>query len=210
MKKTGRNRGSMMFMVVIFSLILSITGLAVIYLYGMQEIMARRDLANARALYAAEAGIEKTRIFLWNLCVTQNRLPEEIPNSVLPRIVPADPRSSFHPFYPAVTGETVLQYTPQKETYRVLVNPADDNNVPRTGAPYAGPLPPPEGAIGPIGNYVVVSSATVTSGARGSYDTHKTVRATIRMHQDVPGDRVELRIVDRSWVEEPVFRVVNP
>jgi len=56
--------GAILMLVLIFSVILSTLGLAVIYIFGMQEIASRGEIANSKALYLANAGIEQAKGWL--------------------------------------------------------------------------------------------------------------------------------------------------
>lgn len=59
--KKCKNRGSALFLVIIFGVILSLTGTAFIYMAGEERIFSRAQIYRAKALYLADAGIERTK-----------------------------------------------------------------------------------------------------------------------------------------------------
>lgn len=58
-------RGSVLMLVVIFSLIVTLLGFAVIYMNGLEYLAVRRDLMDERALLMAEGGLDVGRAFLY-------------------------------------------------------------------------------------------------------------------------------------------------
>lgn len=59
------SRGSVLMLVVIFSLIMCLLGMAVIYMNGLEFLAVRRDMMDEKATYAAEGGLELGREFLY-------------------------------------------------------------------------------------------------------------------------------------------------
>ena len=62
MKK--REKGSIIALVIVNMVVLSIIGLAVVYIFGMDAVSANNRVDAAKALYLAESGIEATKAWL--------------------------------------------------------------------------------------------------------------------------------------------------
>ncbi len=60
-KNVKLNKGSALFLVIIFGVVLSLTGTAFIYMAGEERIFSRAQIYRAKALYLADAGIERTK-----------------------------------------------------------------------------------------------------------------------------------------------------
>ncbi len=60
-KNVKVNSGSALFLVIIFGVILSLTGTAFIYMAGEERIFSRAQIYRAKALYLADAGLERAK-----------------------------------------------------------------------------------------------------------------------------------------------------
>lgn len=181
------SRGSALLMVVLFIFLLSVTGLAILYMNGRQEMVAVTEIREMAAYQAAQTGFELARAWF----VSINTFPELHTGTTFPIQLFVD---ASHP-----DGTWVLSTNPQNpgqgtSSYRVRVDRCADNNVNIAGG------------VGVIGNYVVISSGIVSTGVPGSYDYIKVTSATIRARMS---GGMRFRVVDRSWVEEPMKRVLH-
>ncbi|MBN1822749.1 MAG: pilus assembly PilX N-terminal domain-containing protein [Endomicrobiales bacterium] len=68
-------KGAILFTVLIFSFVLSIIGMALIYIYGEQRMQAIQASTTTKALYAAESGAELARSWLYYLQVFPENRP---------------------------------------------------------------------------------------------------------------------------------------
>jgi hypothetical protein len=107
-KNYSNEHGAVLMLVIIFGFLLSTIGLALIYLNGIEEMMAQEEIKNARALYNAEAGAERAQTWLQNL--SPNKFPEQ-----------SGLTNPFDPFAGAMTLEDTPAYA--QGQYRVTVIP---------------------------------------------------------------------------------------
>jgi Tfp pilus assembly protein PilX len=63
--KIRNERGSVLMLVVIFSLVMCLVGFAVLYMNGMEYLSTRRDLLDSRAALLADAGLAMGVEFLY-------------------------------------------------------------------------------------------------------------------------------------------------
>ncbi|MFW6134404.1 MAG: pilus assembly PilX N-terminal domain-containing protein, partial [Elusimicrobiota bacterium] len=113
MKNKYGNKGAVLFMVVLFSVIASIAGLSYIYLTETERITSQQDINKDRAFYLADAGLERAKTYLMT--------------SLDPRIFETD---NFNPF----GGSVILENNPEtaRGRYDVTIDPFDTNNEPGT------------------------------------------------------------------------------
>jgi hypothetical protein len=112
-KKT--NRGSAIVMVVVFASILTSIGMSVMYMNSSEEIAERVDVDRTRALYFAEAGMERATNWMQN-CI---QWPETM-------MVGKGSTAAFNPFNGTVVVDAV---SPANQgTYTVQIDPDDDND----------------------------------------------------------------------------------
>lgn len=104
------NKGSVLFMVVISSTILTIVGFTFIYVSESERIFARNRINETRAFYLAEAGVERAKTWFDGL------------------VVPPLPENTYgtDPFYPFGVDPVVLEPSPPASfegTYLVTIDP---------------------------------------------------------------------------------------
>jgi Tfp pilus assembly protein PilX len=145
-------RGSVLMLVIIFSIVMGIVGFAAINLAGLQEIAARSDINVARANLLADAGIEYGKMWISSMCVAQNRFPENV-------------YQSSHPF--VVVNEKLVG---QRGFFSVSIIPSAGNDV---------DLSVSSAAV--IGTYIISSTGTASTDVSGTMDTMKSKFATIRL-----------------------------
>ncbi|MBN2407197.1 MAG: PQQ-binding-like beta-propeller repeat protein [Elusimicrobia bacterium] len=113
-----KDRGSVLVITIIVSVILMITGIAYMYMGQMERIFSIREVRGDRAFYLAEAGIERVRSWMLKLPGTPEQYAEEV-LGVTPGTDPFDPFAGWNTLASAVGG------TGQ---YRIMIDP--DNNNP--------------------------------------------------------------------------------
>jgi hypothetical protein len=107
MGRRMNSKGTILTLVLIFSIILALTGMAFLYLSSQQRIVTIREMNRVKSFYLAEAGIERT--FSWLMCYPG--IPEETYGYGTP----------FDPF----NGEQYLG--PDGGYYKVIVYPEAQN-----------------------------------------------------------------------------------
>ncbi len=139
-------RGSILFMVIIFTIILSMVGLATIYMTHMEEIYARTELQKTQVFYLAEAGLERGRAWLQNRGQYPDR--DENGNAV----------ANIIPFRTAARPDGTVDYPGMTNgQYRVHI------------------VPDPGNAANFRKKYTIVSQGLITNGA-GAVTFGKTVQ----------------------------------
>jgi hypothetical protein len=204
-------KGSILFLVVIFSVVLSIIGMAVIYLSGWQLILANQNFDRMQAMNSADAGLESAKAWI----------AVQIPHCFLEnRSGHSGDRNAFDPF----GGQQLIGRTPDGSKYfyyAVTIAPSSTNNV--------GSIPPgktstfsgdnvlnlndglgggPPHPWGGMGEYVISSTGTITTNVHGSIDIVKLENVKIRITD--AGGTFQYTTVPNSWLEQPVRRVVHP
>ncbi|MFC2062235.1 hypothetical protein ACFLUV_06960 [Elusimicrobiota bacterium] len=64
MKIKDKNKGAVLFMVIIFSIILSVAGMAYLYMSQSERIFVRQQVNMSKSFYLAEAGYERAKAWL--------------------------------------------------------------------------------------------------------------------------------------------------
>lgn len=183
------DHGTVMILVIIASFIMSIIGLATIYLGGLQEIAARAELDVVRANLAADAGIERGRLFLGTSTVQSATVgfPENV-------------RGDRFPFQ--LADEDVGAWG----RYVVEIRPSQDNNI---------DFVTPGNSL--VGTYLISSTGTISNGVSGTMDTQKVKFAMVRIFHGQIGppavvnlaDPVVSKKLDNAYIEEAVIRKVH-
>lgn len=192
----ARNRrGSAVLLVILFIFVMSITGMAILYMNGRQEIIAVNDVKETAAYQAAQSGLELGRAWFRYRCVdgSPGTFPEHLNHN-------ANPINPFidgsHPDGTWQLSANSVNPVQGVTSYRIRIVPCAGNNVNIMGN------------TGVIGNYVVISSGIVSTGVTGSYDYIKITSETVRVHYHTD-NKFYFRVVDNSWVEEPMKRIVH-
>lgn len=179
------SRGSVLMMVIIFTMILSIVGLATIQFAGMQEIAARAEIDVSRANFLADCGLALGERWLQAFSLNVSTFVEN---------------DGVHSNTPFQLGPFAIK----GGSYVVTVYPQSDNNV---------NISSPTASI--IGNYVISSTGTVTSGIIGTMDTSRFKNETVRIWRKNyvnylnGGWPLMGKKVDSSYVEGPTKRTVH-
>jgi hypothetical protein len=181
-------------------LILSTIGLAVIYIFGMEEIASRTEISASRALYLADGGIDLTKGWL----VNYQGFPEWVNKD----------RNPFKPFTPLAVTYTD-EGTTVNGTIDVLLTPkrappaGDDNQAGNIT------LSNPRGTGERYGYYFISSSGILTMGSTPGQisKTIKNITATIYMSTVTPTAQnpngLVYRVINNSWNEKPLKRTIE-
>jgi hypothetical protein len=150
-------RGTVLMLVVIFTFIVSIVGLATINLAGLQEISARADIDVARAINMADAGLEYGKVWLSSVCAANYIFPELAIKFANPGLSEAECRQP-------VFVETVN--VGQRGSFSVSIMPADNSATVNLVDPFRSLS----------GSYIISSTGTIHTGCM---DTVKSNSVTI-------------------------------
>lgn len=169
---TKRNcRGSVLMLVIIFSLIMSILGFAVIYMNSLEYLAVRQDMMDERATLAMEAGLELGRVFLYHCdaCLEDEADLEvtlgegsEISKEIAKAMKLHD--KGNHKDYQLFGGPVAFDNGSPAATYEIWISPADDTT-------------PPADCY----DYYITSRGRASYGFAGAFDTIVDGQAIIRM-----------------------------
>jgi len=148
-------RGTVLMMVIIASIILSIIGIASISLSGLQQIAARAEVDVQRANAMADAGLEYGKMWISSRCISTELFPENL--TVPP---PGNQNSiSLGTISFGSRGSCAVSITPDRlNDVDLLIS---SKSV--------------------IGTYTISSTATISTGATGTMDTTKNKTCQVRL-----------------------------
>ena len=176
--------GVVLVLVVIYLLVLTTIGLAVVQILAQEQMFSTMSVVNSRAFYLAYAGIEISKGWLHK----QTRFPENLGYI-----------STFH----------VLGWPTVPPSYNGGGGPLGLGSM--TGTMTYTITPSPSNNVSPIwtqsicGKYIISSTGTVTVGS--AYNTTQNVSITVFISTTtVAGVPGYFAIVPNSWVKNPVQR----
>lgn len=201
------DKGSVLMLVVIFSFIMSVLGIAVLYLSGQELIASSAEIDRVRATNMADSGLEIGKMYIAGGChIDHHCFPEHMSGSgpvvgTLNRgeIIVCQDRELEPNAYSAISTKK------GQVTVRIQPNPSNDVDQWGTGVartPY----------YGLVGSYKITSTGRVTSGVSGSIDTVKIESFILKMwwgtftQPNLAGPGAVCKIAENSRREYPVTR----
>ncbi|MEI8218354.1 MAG: kelch repeat-containing protein [Elusimicrobiota bacterium] len=148
-------RGTVLMMVIIASIILSIIGIASISLSGLQQIAARAEVDVQRANEMADAGLEYGKMWISSRCISTELFPENL------TVPPPGNRNSISlgTISFGSRGSCAVSITPDRlNDVDLLIS-----------------------CKSVIGTYTISSTATISTGATGTMDTTKNKTCQVRL-----------------------------
>jgi Tfp pilus assembly protein PilX len=174
-------KGAVLMLVMVFMLVLSILGLAVMNICGWEEIFSNTGIVNLRVFYLADSGIELAKGWL----VAQNQFPENInANYSYP--------NTFSPpgCQPGVTYSGTY---PMSGSVAVSISPVIGNNV---------NMNDPSKSV--CGKYTINSTGMISQGSFTKSQNVSLIVFISTVTGPVPGVPVfNYSILPDSWIENP-------
>ena len=182
--KAMKKNGSVLMLVMLFTLVLTLIGFAVIYIFGMEEIASRTEIVNARVLYLADSGIELAKAWMINIVK-------------FPEVVNVNYKLPFDPFETSPKTITFSDGVVGHIYVWIIPDPNNDINY--------------GGGYGNNGHYVIVSSGTITVGASPGpvYETIKCVSERVYISTTTSLSNLEYKVIPNTWNEKPTQRIYN-
>ncbi len=194
MKKKGPG-GAVLLLVLIFLMILTTVGLAVIYIFGMEALASRTELINSRAYYQADGGIDMMKGWL----VNAQEFPEwDVHGNGRGAWSPFAPQTITYPGAGGMTAQIAVQIVPSQNPNVSTVKPRDFG-------------------FSSYGYYCISSSGIMTVGVNpgSTFVTTKNITEIVCVSSAAAsvwstiGSSFTYRVIQNSYYERPVKRIIQ-